>query len=224
MKNLQGGGDPPRILSQEETMVNDFFTRTFSPLLIVLSGTAGAGKDSVIRRMRERDVPFEFVVTATSRSPRPGEVDGRDYHFLSAAEFQAMIRNDELLEHAVVYNQHKGIPKKPVIEALASGRDVLLRVDVQGAATIRRQYPQAVTVFLRASSQEELTRRLYRRGADSAEQVALRLHTALEEMKQIPEYDYVVINEDGHLDDAVDMMIAILRAEHSRATSRKVVP
>jgi len=205
-------------------MVNDFFARTFSPLLIVLSGTAGAGKDSVIRRMRERDVPFEFVVTATSRSPRPGEVDGRDYHFLSAAEFQAMIRNDELLEHAVVYNQHKGIPKKPVFEALASGRDVLLRVDVQGAATIRRQYPQAVRVFLRASSQEELTRRLYRRGADSAEQVALRLHTALEEMKQIPEYDYVVINEDGHLDDAVDMMIAILRAEHSRATPRKVVP
>jgi guanylate kinase len=205
-------------------MVNDFFARTFSPLLIVLSGTAGAGKDSVIHRMRERDVPFEFVVTATSRSPRPGEVDGRDYHFLSAAEFQAMIRNDELLEHAVVYNQHKGIPKKPVFEALASGRDVLLRVDVQGAATIRRQYPQAVTVFLRASSQEELTRRLYRRGADSAEQVALRLHTALEEMKRIPEYDYVVVNEDGHLDDAVDMMIAILRAEHSRATPRKVVP
>jgi guanylate kinase len=205
-------------------MVNDYFTRTFSPLVVVLSGTAGSGKDSVIRRMRERDVRFEFVVTATSRAPRPGEVDGRDYHFLSVAEFQAMVRNDELLEHAVVYDQHKGIPKKPVFDALASGKDVLLRVDVQGAATIRRQYPQSVTVFLSASSREELVRRLNRRGADSAEQVALRLRTALEEMQRIPEYDYVVINEDGHLDEAVDTMIAILRAEHARATPRKAIP
>jgi guanylate kinase len=205
-------------------MVNDYFTRTFSPLVVVLSGTAGSGKDSVIRRMRERDVRFEFVVTATSRAPRPGEVDGRDYHFLSVAEFQAMVRNDELLEHAVVYDQHKGIPKKPVFDALASGKDILLRVDVQGAATIRRQYPQSVTVFLSASSREELVRRLNRRGADSAEQVALRLRTALEEMQRIPEYDYVVINEDGHLDEAVDTMIAILRAEHARAIPRKAIP
>jgi guanylate kinase len=205
-------------------MANDIFSRSFSPLLVVLSGTPGSGKDSLIRRMREREVPFEFVVTATSRAPRPGELSGRDYLFLSEEEFQAMIRNDELLEHAVVYNQHKGIPKKPVFDALASGRDVLLRIDVQGAATIRRQYPQSVTVFLSASSQEELTRRLYRRGADSAEQVALRLRTALDEMKQIPEYDYVVINEDGHLDEAVDAMIAILRAEHARTTPRKAIP
>jgi guanylate kinase len=205
-------------------MVNDSFHRTFSPLLVVLTGTAGSGKDSVIRRMRERGVPFEFVVTATSRAPRPGEVDGRDYHFLSVAEFEAMVRNGELLEHAIVYDQHKGIPKRPVIDALASGRDVLLRVDVQGAATIRREYPQSITVFLSASSREELTRRLHRRGADSAEQVALRLRTALEEMRHIPEYDYAVINEDGHLDEAVDTMIAILRAEHSRAIPRKVIP
>jgi len=204
-------------------MDQDLFAPAFSPLLIVLSGTAGAGKDSVIRRMRERDVPFEFIVTATSRPSRPGEENGRDYVFLSVAEFQSMIRNDELLEHAVVYNQHKGIPKKPVLEALASGRDVLLRVDVQGAATLRRQYPQAVTVFLSAASKEELTRRLLRRGADSAEQVALRLRTALEEMNRIPEFDYRVVNADGGLDAAVDGMIAILRAEHARATPRKVI-
>jgi guanylate kinase len=204
-------------------MINDLFASGFSPLLIVLSGTAGAGKDSVIRRMRERDVPFEFVVTATSRPPRPGEKNGQDYLFLSVGEFQAMIRNNELLEHAVVYNQHKGIPKKPVLAALSSGRDVLLRVDVQGAATIRQQYPQAVTVFLCASSQEELTRRLLRRGADSADQVALRLRTALEEMNRVPEFDYRVINADGGLDEAVDAMTAILRAEHSRAVPRKAI-
>jgi guanylate kinase len=204
-------------------MVNDFFNPTFSPLLIVLSGTAGAGKDSVIRRMRERGVPFEFIITATSRPPRPGEQNGRDYLFLSAAEFQTMLRNDEFLEHAVVYNQHKGIPKKPVLEALGSGRDVLLRVDVQGAATIRRQYPQAVTIFLCASSKEELTRRLLRRGADSTEQVALRLRTALEEMNRVPDFDYRVVNADGGLDEAVDAMIAILRAEHVRAIPRKAI-
>jgi guanylate kinase len=204
-------------------MVNDLFAPTFSPLLIVLSGTAGAGKDSVIRRMRERDVSFEFVVTATSRPPRPGEENGRDYVFLSIEEFQAMIRNDELLEHAVVYNQHKGIPKQPVLNALASGRDVLLRVDVQGAATIRRQYPQAVTIFLSASSKEELTRRLLRRGADSPEQVALRLRTALEEMNRVPEFDYRVVNADGGLDEAVDAMTAILRAEHARTIPRKAI-
>jgi guanylate kinase len=204
-------------------MVNDLFAPTFSPLLIVLSGTAGAGKDSVIRRMRERDVSFEFVVTATSRPPRPGEENGRDYVFLSIEEFQAMIRNDELLEHAVVYNQHKGIPKKPVLNALASGRDVLLRVDVQGAATIRRQYPQAVTIFLSASSKEELTRRLLRRGADSPEQVALRLRTALEEMNRVSEFDYRVVNADGGLDEAVDAMTAILRAEHARTMPRKAI-
>jgi guanylate kinase len=204
-------------------MVNDLFAPTFSPILIVLSGTAGAGKDSVIRRMRERDVSFEFVVTATSRPPRPGEENGRDYVFLSIEEFQAMIRNDELLEHAVVYNQHKGIPKKPVLNALASGRDVLLRVDVQGAATIRRQYPQAVTIFLSASSKEELTRRLLRRGADSPEQVALRLRTALEEMNRVSEFDYRVVNADGGLDEAVDAMTAILRAEHARTMPRKAI-
>jgi guanylate kinase len=204
-------------------MVNDLFAPTFSPILIVLSGTAGAGKDSVIRRMRERDVSFEFVVTATSRPPRPGEENGRDYVFLSIEEFQVMIRNDELLEHAVVYNQHKGIPKQPVLNALASGRDVLLRVDVQGAATIRRQYPQAVTIFLSASSKEELTRRLLRRGADSPEQVALRLRTALEEMNRVSEFDYRVVNADGGLDEAVDAMTAILRAEHARTTPRRVI-
>jgi guanylate kinase len=204
-------------------MDHDIFTRTFSPLLIVLSGTAGSGKDSVIHRMQERDVPFEFVVTATSRPPRPGEINGRDYLFLSEKEFRAMIRNDELLEHAVVYNQHKGIPKQPVLKALESGKDVLLRVDVQGAATIHNLYPQAVMVFLSASSQEELSRRLYRRGGDPAEQVALRLRAALEEMKRIPEFDYVVVNEDGHLDEAVDALLAILRAEHSRATPRQII-
>ncbi len=203
-------------------MASDLFQRETTPLLIVLSGTAGSGKDSVLRRMQERKVPFAFVVTATTRAPRAGEVDGRDYAFVSESEFQEMIRRDEMMEHAVVYGQHKGIPKRQVREAIASGKDVILRIDIQGVDTIRRACPQAVTIFLTTSSEEELSRRLLKRGADSAEQVNLRLRTAVEEMKRIPEYDYVVVNADGRLDETVDTILSIIRAEHCRAVPRKV--
>ncbi|MBN1438301.1 MAG: guanylate kinase [Anaerolineales bacterium] len=204
-------------------MADDFFPRETPPLLIVLSGTAGSGKDSVVRRMKERGVPFEFVVTATTRPPRPGEEDGRDYSFLSEAEFQDLIRENDLLEHAEVYGKHYGIPKSKIRHALASGRDVVLRIDVQGAGTVRRLCPQAVTVFLTAGSEEELQRRLRGRGTDSAEQMALRLRTAREEMRRIPEFEYFVVNAEGRLDEAVDSIAAILRAEHCRAVPRKVV-
>jgi guanylate kinase len=199
----------------------DEFARKQNPLLIVLSGTAASGKDSVIHRMKERRVPFEFVVNVTSRPPRPGEADGKDYHFVSEAEFRGMIQNGDLLEHAVVYGQYKGIPKGRVREAMASGKDVILRIDIQGAETIRRQCPEAVTIFLTASSPEELQGRLRTRGADSAEQMALRVHTAFEEMKHIPDFDYVVINADGRLDDAVDSIVSIIQAEHCRTAQRK---
>jgi guanylate kinase len=203
-------------------MENDPFHRPFFPLLIVLSGTTGAGKDSVIRRMQERRIPFEFVVTATSRPPRPGEIDGKDYLFLREADFQEMIRKDELLEHATVYNQHKGIPKRHVHAALATGKDVILRVDIQGAATIRKKYPQAVMIFLLASSEEELERRLSSRKTETPGQIALRLRSAREEMKRIPEFDYVVINADGLLDQTVEKILAILQAEHARAVPRSI--
>ncbi|MGB7537815.1 MAG: guanylate kinase [Anaerolineales bacterium] len=204
-------------------MVYDSFERIHIPLLIILSGTAGSGKDSVVRRMMERGVPFEFVVNLTSRPPRPGEIDGRDYRFVSDADFAEMIRKDELLEHAVVYGQFKGVPKRPVREAMESGKDVILRVDIQGAATVRRQCPGAVSIFLTAASPEELKRRLVARGADSAEQVELRLRTASEEMKRVPEFDYCVVNADGRLEEAVDSIISIIRAEHCRTSPRKAV-
>lgn len=204
-------------------MGNNSYQRVANPLLIVLSGAAGSGKDSVLRRMKERGVPFHFVVTATSRPPRAGEVDGRDYIFLSEAAFQSMIAKNELLEHAMVYNQYKGVPKQQVRDAMASGRDVVMRVDVQGAATIRRQCPEAVLIFLTAGSEAELAGRLAARRTDTAEQIALRIATACEEMRRIPEFDYVVVNADGHLDDAVDNILAILHAEHTRSNPRKAV-
>ena len=192
------------------------------PLLIVISGPAGAGKDSLIERMLECGCPVHFIVTATDRAPRPGEVHGVDYFFLATEEFQRMEREGELLEHAVVYGQHKGIPRQHIREGLASGRDVIMRLDVQGAATIRRLVPEAVLIFLTASSEEELEQRLRARRSDSPEQLQKRLVTARQEMKRLPRFDYVVINRDGELDRAVDDVVAIMRAEHCRARPRMV--
>ncbi len=192
------------------------------PLLIVISGTPGVGKDSLIQCLKERDCPFHFVVTATDRPPRPGEVHGKDYFFLTTGEFLRMEREGELLEHAVVYGQRKGIPKQQVREAMASGRDVVMRIDVQGAATIRRLVPEAVLIFLTASSEEELEQRLRARGCDSSEQLQTRIAIAREEMKRLSEFDYVVVNRDGELEQAVEDVIAIIRAEHCRVEPRVV--
>ncbi len=192
------------------------------PLLIVISGPAGVGKDSVIQRMKERGCELHFVVTATDRPPRPDEVHGVDYFFLTTEEFLHMEQDGELLEHAIVYGQHKGVPKQQVREALASGKDVVMRVDVQGAATIRRLAPQAVLVFLTAASEKELEHRLRARGYDSPKQLERRITTAREEMRQATEFDYVVVNPDGALDQAVDAVKAIIKAEHCRAKPRVV--
>lgn len=193
------------------------------PLLLVISGQAGAGKDSLVQRMKERGYPFYFVVTATDRPPRPGEVHGRDYFFLSTEEFLKLEQEGELLEHAIVYGQHKGIPKSQVREALASGKDVIMRLDVQGAATVRRLVPEAVLIFVTTESEEELERRLRARGGDTPEQLERRLATAREEAKRIDEFDYLVINRTGELDRAVDDVLAIVRAEHCRVRHRKVL-
>jgi guanylate kinase len=192
------------------------------PLLIVISGPSGVGKDSLVQRMKERGCPFHFVVTATDRPPRRDEVHGEDYFFVSTQEFEHMIAQDELLENAVVYGQYKGVPKQQIREAMASGKDVVMRVDVQGAATIRRIDPQAVLIFLTASTEEELEQRLRARGGDSLEQVERRIVTARKEMRRLPEFDYAVVNRDQKLDDAVDGVLAIIRAEHCRVDQREV--
>lgn len=192
------------------------------PLLVVISGPAGAGKDSVIRRMKERGLPFHFIVTATDRPPRPGEVHGVDYFFLSTEEFLRLEQEGELLEHAIVYGQHKGIPKQQIREAFASGKDVVMRVDVQGAATVRRLAPEAVLIFLTAESGEDLARRLERRGTDPPDQLAQRLSKLPEEMAFLDLFDYVVVNREGELDRAVDQIIAIMEAEHCRVRPRRV--
>ncbi len=192
------------------------------PLLIVISGPSGAGKDRLIARMKELGYPFHFVVTATTRPQREGEVHGRDYFFVSTDEFAQMIEEDQLLEYAVVYGDYKGIPKEQVRQALASGKDVILRIDVQGAATIRRLIPEAVLIFVTAPSEEELIARLQARKTEPPDQLKLRIATSRQEMRRLPEFDYVVVNRTGELDKAVDQILAIITAEHCRVKPRIV--
>jgi guanylate kinase len=202
----------------------DPYHRPVQPLLVVISGPSGVGKDALIRRLRERQQRFHFVVTATDRPPRAGEVHDLDYHFVTTDEFRRMIVDDELLEHAVVYGQYKGIPKPQVRRALASGRDVVMRLDVQGARTIRCLVPESVMVFLVASSEEELAERLRRRKGDTVQQIEQRLAIAKQELGRIGEFDYVVANREGELDQAVDAVLAIIEAEHCRVKQRVVAP
>jgi guanylate kinase len=192
-------------------------------LLVVISGPSGVGKDSVLRGLREQGLPFRFVPTMNTRPKRPDEVDGVDYFFVTTAEFVTLLEQGELLEHAVVYGDYKGIPKKPIREALNSGQDVVLRVDVQGAATLKRLIPQAIFVFLTTPTEEELVGRLLNRKTESPESLRIRIATAREEMQRIPEFDYVVINHDDQLAETVQDVIGIIRAEHCRVVqSRKV--
>ena len=202
--------------------MDDPFCREDTSLLIVISGPSGVGKDSVVLRTKERGFPFHFVVTATDRAPRPNEVHGQDYYFYSTAEFQRMIAAGDLLEHAVVYGQHKGIPKAHVRRALDSGQDVVMRVDVQGADTVKGLIPEAITIFLTCESEEELITRLLERRTESEEALQGRLEMAREEMLLMPEFDYVVANRRDDLDGAVDDVVAIIRAEHCRSVPRRI--
>jgi guanylate kinase len=192
------------------------------PLLIVISGPSGVGKDTVLHRMKERNLPFHFVVTATTRQKRENEIHGKDYFFISHDEFARMIEENELLEYAIVYSDYKGIPKQQVREALASGKDVVMRVDVQGAATVRKLAPEALLIFLTTQNEEELVERLVRRRSETPEGLKLRIATARQELKRIAEFDYVIVNSDCHLDETVDTVTAIINAEHHRVIQRKV--
>lgn len=191
------------------------------PILIVISGTSGVGKDAVIKCLKSRDLALHFVVTATSRPPRADEVHGRDYFFYPPTEFEERIKNGEFIEHAMVYEEHKGIPRSQVEEALKSGKDVIAKVDIQGAATLRRLYPQAVVIFLVPRTVEEWLNRLRRRNTETEEKLKTRIETAKYEVSQIEIFDYIVVNAEGEIDKAADDIIDIINAEHHRVEHRK---
>ena len=192
------------------------------PLLIVISGPSGVGKDSVIKRLLEKDSTLAFVVTAASRDPRPGEADGVDYYFLKREEFERRIAAGEFLENAVVYGELKGILKAEVQRKMDSGRDVVMRVDVQGAATVKEKAPDALLIFLTTNDEEELVERLTTRNTEEEDKLKLRIETAKREMDCVSEFDYKVVNPEGCLEEAVDTILAIIRAEHHAVYPRKV--
>lgn len=192
------------------------------PLLIVLSGPSGAGKDTVLNRMKELDFPCHYVVTLTTRPRRPGESNGVDYHFTSEAEFQEMIQQGELLEWAKVYGHWYGVPKQQVKQALERGEDVVIKVDVQGAATIKNLFPGAVLIFLTPPSTEEQARRLQQRKSESTAELELRMEIIQEEMNQLPLFDYVVVNRQDEIDSAISQIKAIITAEKQRVNPRVI--
>ena len=193
-----------------------------SPLLLVLSGPSGVGKDAVLSRMRETGRPYHFTVTATTRPRRAGERDGVDYIFVTRQGFDDMVDSSELLEWAWVYGNLYGVPKAQVRDALARGRDVMIKADVQGAATIRELAPEAVFIFLAPPDLDALTLRLSQRLTESPETLRTRLQTAEEEMTKASDFDHVVVNHNGRLDEAVREIEAVVERERARKPPRRV--
>ena len=192
------------------------------PLLLVLSGLSGAGKDAVLSGLRQTGLPLEFILTATTREKRPNERDGVHYRFIAEDRFREMIDRGELLEWAQVYGNLYGVPREPVSRALKKGRDVVVKVDVQGAATIKKALPQAVFIFLAPPSIEELVQRLRQRRTESEAELELRVKTAGEELQTLPMFDYLVINREGELERAVEDIEAIIAAEKHRVKPREI--
>lgn len=192
------------------------------PLLIILSGPSGAGKDAVLNRMKEIGLPFDYVVTSTTRPPRAGEKDGVEYSFVSESGFHEMLQRGDLIESAKVYGYWYGVPKHEVKQALDAGKDVVLKIDVQGAATIRNLLPGAVLVFLTLPSMEDYEKRLRQRKTESDTDLKVRLGKVNEELRSMLIFDYVVVNHQDRLDAAVEQIRAISAAEKCRVNPRVV--
>ena len=193
------------------------------PLLIVLSGPSGVGKDAVLARMKKLERPFHYVITTTTRPKRAAEKNGVDYYFLSGKEFQQMIDENQFLEWANVYDNYYGVPKNEITVALRNGVDTIVKVDVQGAATIKEILPQAVFIFLMPPSLEELEKRLRKRHSESTSGLALRLKKAKEEIKSLPLFDYVITSRQNKVDEVVFQIDAIVTAE-KRRVNPSIVP
>lgn len=191
------------------------------PLLVIVSGPSGVGKDATLKRMQARGAPFHFLVTTTTRPRRPSEVEGVDYYFVSVEQFQARLERGDFLEHANVYGNWYGNARSDIESALARGHDVIMRIDVQGAATIQKRVEGAVFIFL-ISTMQELESRLCARKTEDEDALRRRLDTAAREMEERVHFDYCLRNYDSHLDQTVDDIIAIIRAEKLRVHPRRI--
>ena len=192
------------------------------PLLIVLSGPSGVGKDAALNALKLLDRPWYFVVTATTRPQRPEEQDGIDYIFLETAAFLEMKEQDELLECAQVYGNWYGVPRSQVSQGLKEGKDVILKVDVQGADTVRKLATEALFIFMVPGSFDELRDRLTQRMTERPSEIDLRLSIAWSELGRVAEYDYRVVNRDDQLEQVIAAIDALITAEKCRVHPRKV--
>jgi guanylate kinase len=170
------------------------------PILLILSGPSGVGKDAVLSRMRDSGEPYHFTVTATTRTQRDGETDGKDYIFVSQAEFKVQMEQDGFLEWAEVYGNYYGVPRDQVKTALQKGKDVIVKIDVQGAKTIKKLAPNALYIFLAPPSMDQLEKRLTERMTESSDNLKIRLETATKEMESASWFDHVIINHENQLD------------------------
>lgn len=190
------------------------------PLMIVISGPSGVGKDSLIHELLKRNLPIHFVITANTRTPRPDEKEGVDYFFVSHERFQEMIQRNELIEYSRVYEDYKGVPKSQVEQAFASGKDVIMRLDVQGAEKIRKLFPEALLIFLVPANEEEWLERFRGRNGELPADWKVRMKKVEEELQKVTLFDYVVVNPKNKLEEAVAVVEAILKAEHHRTRPR----
>ena len=192
------------------------------PLIVIISGLSGSGKDTVINRLKDiSTIDFHFVVTCNTRKRRENEVDGKDYHFISREKFLSMIENGEMLEHSVVYDDLKGVPRFEIENAFAVGKDMILRLDFQGMKKIKAVYPQAVSIFILPPNAANWIERLRSRQTETEESLKIRIRTAEKELAQIGGFDYVVVNDE--VDQAAGDILTILQAEHMRSSNRKVI-
>ena len=192
------------------------------PLIIVISGPSGVGKDAILNRMKEQKYPFEYITTLTTRAKRANEINNIDYCFVSIDEFQKLLKCDGFLEWANVYGNYYGVPKGPVKNAISKGQDTIIKVDVQGAATIKTILSDAVFIFIAPPSIAELSNRLIRRCTENTCDLELRLKTAKSELQQMYSFDYVIVNSSEKIDNAIEDIKAIITAEKCRANPRKI--
>ena len=194
-------------------MTTTAIRHTTDQLIVVISGPSDAGKDSVVKALLKRDRKLCFVVTTTTRPMRQDEIQGRDYYFVSQSNFERMLSAGEFVEHAIVYGDYKGITRKDIQEAIGSGCDVVLRLDVQGAATIKNLYKESVLLFLTPGSKDQLLIRLQSRKSETSNSIQERITTAFEEDSRRDEFDYIIVNKRNDLGGTVDKIQAIIKRE-----------
>lgn len=211
-----------QIYAEGNRLIEDIRSRN-APRIFIISGPSGVGKDTVIEQLRAAFPNAQYVVTATTRPMRVGEINGVHYEFMSKEDFVAGIDAKAFIENALVYDNHYGVPRQPILTGLAENRDVIIKVDVKGAATLRRLIPNTISIFLAPESMEALLTRLRDRKTDDPDVLMKRFRTASAELNEVQEFDYVVFNEDDQLTAAVDAIVNIVRVERLKVHRPDIV-